>query len=50
MRIARLSGCTDDAALSRRPGECHSQRPLGIWMQETMDDDLIMWPAKDLVS
>jgi hypothetical protein len=31
-------------------GACHGQRPLGKGMQVTMDDDLIMWLGKDLVS
>jgi GNAT superfamily N-acetyltransferase len=31
-------------------GACRGQRPLPKGMQVTMDDDLIMWLAKDLVS
>jgi GNAT superfamily N-acetyltransferase len=31
-------------------GACQGQRPLGKGMQVTMDDDLIMWLTKDLVS
>ena len=31
-------------------GACRGQRPLSKGMQVTMDDDLIMWLTKDLVS
>ena len=31
-------------------GACQGQRPLSKGMQVTMDDDLIMWLTKDLVS
>jgi len=31
-------------------GACRGQRPLGNGMQVTVDDDLIMWLTKDLVS
>jgi GNAT superfamily N-acetyltransferase len=31
-------------------GACQGQRPLSKGVQVTMDDDLIMWLAKDLVS
>jgi GNAT superfamily N-acetyltransferase len=31
-------------------GACRSQRPLGKGMLVTMDDDLIMWLTKDLIS
>ena len=31
-------------------GACLGQRPLGKGMQVTMDDDLIIWLTKDLVS
>jgi hypothetical protein len=29
-------------------GACRGQRPLNKGMQVTMDDDLIIWPTKDL--
>jgi GNAT superfamily N-acetyltransferase len=31
-------------------GACRGQQPLGQGMQVTMDDDLIMWLTKDLIS
>ncbi len=31
-------------------GACRGQRPLSKGMQVTIDDDLIMWLTKDLVS
>jgi ribosomal protein S18 acetylase RimI-like enzyme len=31
-------------------GACQGQRPLSRGMHVTMDDDLIMWLTKDLVS
>jgi GNAT superfamily N-acetyltransferase len=31
-------------------GACRGQRPVSKGMQVTMDDDLIMWLTKDLVS
>ena len=49
--MARLSGYTDDADISPDGrGACRGQRPLSEGMQVTMDDDLIIWLTKDLVS
>ena len=50
-QMARLSGGTDDAAISPTAGgACRGQRPLSKGMQVTMDDDVLIWLTKDLVS
>jgi hypothetical protein len=36
--------------LADHAGACLGQRPLSKGMQVTMDDDLIIWLTKDLVS
>jgi len=38
------------AAVPGHRGACQGQRPLGKGMQVIMDDELIMWLTKDLVS
>jgi hypothetical protein len=44
----RLYGQRGDIPDGR--GACRGQRPVSKGMQVTMDDDLIMWLTKDLVS